>query len=219
MGKTILTPAQHNVLELAAQDQGITDWFYFTGGTALAEFYLHHRFSEDLDFFSEDQIHHAIIDDFIEKVNKKMGTNSDKKSIQGHGIFTLTLPDKSLLKIDFVYQPFKQLEFGKRYKKLRIAGLWDITIDKIYTIFNRGKARDFVDLYFCIKELDCDVNQLLAGMEEKYRSGFDRMSLLSRLPIVKDLVDYPKMIVPFDKDKMEDFFFDLVKSQENKIFK
>jgi len=26
-----------------------------SGGTALSEFYLHHRFSEDLDFFSEKE--------------------------------------------------------------------------------------------------------------------------------------------------------------------
>lgn len=137
----------------------------------------------------------------------------------GHGIFVLNFPDKSELKIDFVYQPFKQLEYGKKYHKLRIASLWDITVDKLYTIFQRAKARDFVDLYFGIKELDCDLDQLISAMEDKYRSGFDRMSLLSRLPIVKDLVDYPKMLAPFDKNKMEDFFFNLVKKQEKDIFK
>ncbi|MEK7458532.1 MAG: nucleotidyl transferase AbiEii/AbiGii toxin family protein, partial [Patescibacteria group bacterium] len=52
MGKTILTPNQHKLLECAAQSSGIVDTFYLTGGTALAEFYLHHRLSEDLDFFS-----------------------------------------------------------------------------------------------------------------------------------------------------------------------
>ena len=206
-------------MELASKDQGITDWFYFTGGTALAEFYLHHRLSEDLDFFSEDPIHHEIIDDFITKVNNKLGTISDKNSIRGHGIFTLSFPGKRFLKIDFVNQPFKQLELGKKYHKLRVASLWDIIVDKLYTIFHRGNARDFVDLYFGIKELDCDLDQLISAMEEKYKSGFDRMSLLSRLPIVKDLVDYPKMIVPFDRKKMEDFFFKLVKKQEKNIFK
>ncbi len=33
----------------------ITNNFYLTGRTALAEFYLHHRYSEDLDFFSETE--------------------------------------------------------------------------------------------------------------------------------------------------------------------
>lgn len=219
MGKTILTSAQHHVLELVAREESISDWFYFTGGTALSEFYLQHRLSEDLDFFSEDPIHHEVIDDFIRKVDQKLKSKSDKNSILGHGIFTLNFPDKSLLKIDFVYQPFKQLEFGKKYHKLQVASLWDITVDKLYTIFHRGKARDFVDLYFGIRELDCNLDQLIAAMEEKYKSGFDRMSILSRLPIVRDLADYPKILVPFDKKKMEDFFFALVKKQEKNIFK
>ena len=54
MGKTILTSEQHLVLDMAAKDELINSWFYLTGGTALAEFYLRHRLSEDLDFFSDE---------------------------------------------------------------------------------------------------------------------------------------------------------------------
>jgi hypothetical protein len=31
--------------------QDVLQGFYLTGGTALDRFYLHHRYSEDLDFF------------------------------------------------------------------------------------------------------------------------------------------------------------------------
>ena len=30
--------------------------YYWTGGTVLAEFYLHHRESEDIDLFSENEV-------------------------------------------------------------------------------------------------------------------------------------------------------------------
>ena len=53
MGKTILTPNQCNFLELASQRPEITKHYYLTGGTALAEFYLRHRLSEDIDLFIE----------------------------------------------------------------------------------------------------------------------------------------------------------------------
>ena len=33
--------------------------FYLTGGTALAAFYLQHRFSDDLDFFTEEEVSRA----------------------------------------------------------------------------------------------------------------------------------------------------------------
>jgi len=49
----ILSVNQQKLLQLIGKDKIICDNFYLTGGMALAEFYLHHRFSEDLDFFSE----------------------------------------------------------------------------------------------------------------------------------------------------------------------
>lgn len=49
----ILTPFQKQLLKAIA-DSALSPNFYLTGGTALAAFYLQHRFSEDLDFFSAD---------------------------------------------------------------------------------------------------------------------------------------------------------------------
>lgn len=218
MGKTILTPTQHIVLERFASDKVVTDWFYFTGGTALAEFYLHHRLSEDLDLFSETPIHHGLIDDLIQAVCNELKASFEKKSIMGHAIFTLHFNDKTFLKIDFVYQPFKRLEIGIKYKELSVVSLWDIIVDKLYTIFHRARARDFVDFYFAFQEVGCDLDQLINAMEEKYQANFDKISLLSRLPIVKEVIDYPTMLVPFDKNKMLEFYSDLILDMEKEVF-
>ena len=56
MANTILTPEQHAFLEFVKKQPALIAQFYFTGGTCLSEYYLHHRFSEDLDFFSEEEI-------------------------------------------------------------------------------------------------------------------------------------------------------------------
>lgn len=48
----ILTPLQRRFLAAFSQTALQRD-FFLTGGTALAHFYLHHRLSEDLDFFTE----------------------------------------------------------------------------------------------------------------------------------------------------------------------
>lgn len=55
MGKTILTPRQLDFLECVQLEPSLIKRFYLTGGTALAEFYLKHRLSEDLDLFTQDQ--------------------------------------------------------------------------------------------------------------------------------------------------------------------
>jgi hypothetical protein len=45
-----LYPLQNKVLCLA--EQALEKQFYLTGGTALSRCYFHHRYSDDLDFFS-----------------------------------------------------------------------------------------------------------------------------------------------------------------------
>ncbi len=52
------------------KDKWICEQFYLTGGTALAEFFLQHRLSEDLDFFSENDFDSSAINVFFAK-NKK----------------------------------------------------------------------------------------------------------------------------------------------------
>ena len=49
----ILTNRQIAVLQSIGREKFLTANVYFTGGTPLAAFYLRHRYSEDLDFFSE----------------------------------------------------------------------------------------------------------------------------------------------------------------------
>ncbi|MBE3037564.1 MAG: nucleotidyl transferase AbiEii/AbiGii toxin family protein [Chloroflexi bacterium] len=50
-GKGLLTPLQRSFLSLFSQ-LADKDQFYLTGGTALAEYYLGHRLSFDLDLFT-----------------------------------------------------------------------------------------------------------------------------------------------------------------------
>lgn len=52
-GKGLLTPIQTACLAVFATLPDQTH-FYLTGGTALAEFYLGHRLSFDLDFFTAE---------------------------------------------------------------------------------------------------------------------------------------------------------------------
>ena len=68
----IFTLEQEKVLDLVSKEDYLLRKFYFTGGTPLAAFYLSHRISEDLDFFSEQEIHSPSIDKFIGKVKQKL---------------------------------------------------------------------------------------------------------------------------------------------------
>jgi predicted nucleotidyltransferase component of viral defense system len=49
----ILSSVQQKLLKVFSEDKRISEKFYLTGGTALAGFYLGHRYSDDLDFFCD----------------------------------------------------------------------------------------------------------------------------------------------------------------------
>ncbi len=62
----ILTNEQRIILDEVKQDSFFRD-FYLTGGTALSAFYLQHRYSEDLDFFSEKPFSIQEIDNILQR--------------------------------------------------------------------------------------------------------------------------------------------------------
>ena len=70
---SILTVRQQQLLRLFSSNPNIKEHFYLSGGTALAEYYLHHRYSEDLDFFTEKEIDPMSIQVFIKDIKDKAG--------------------------------------------------------------------------------------------------------------------------------------------------
>lgn len=66
----ILTLEQKKVLDLISKEDYLVRRFYFTGGTPLAVFYLFHRISKDLDFFSEEEIYLPSIEGLLVKLRK-----------------------------------------------------------------------------------------------------------------------------------------------------
>lgn len=223
MGKTILTAQQLEFLELAASEKQITKRFYLTGGTALSEFYLHHRRSEDLDFFCEkEEVDPSTVEPFLKKYSPKLSVVHIKRS-QFLGLFSYKLiyEDKSELKVDFNYYPFLRVGGGVKFKNLEIDSLYDIAVNKLHTLFMKPRTRDYIDLFFAMKEKDYSLRDLILDAKAKFDWHIDRINLISQMLKVKDLPvkDFPKMLVPFNEKEMEGFFVKLAKSLEKDIFK
>src|SRR3989338_1124745 len=73
MKNDILTKNQIAVLERVGGNKLLTKNFYLTGGTALTAFYLRHRYSEDLDFFSEKEFDVSGINIFFNQLKADFG--------------------------------------------------------------------------------------------------------------------------------------------------
>lgn len=223
MAKTILTPQQLNFLELAGSEKQITKRFYLTGGTALAEFYLQHRLSYDLDFFCEkEEVEPEIVEVFLKKVSSKLSVIKIKRS-QFLGLFSYTLvyKDHQELKIDFNYYPFPRITKDLMFENIEIDSLYDIAANKLHTIFMKPRNRDYFDLYFILKNKNYSLEKLIIDAKIKFDWHIDRINLASQFLRVKELgvKDLPKILVPFKQKDMESFYLKLVKSLEKDIFK
>jgi len=221
MGKTILTPKQLNFLELAASVSGITKRFYLTGGTALSEFYLQHRLSEDIDLFCEDsEVQIDVVESFLKKIATVLKITKIERS-QFLGLFshTLIFDDGEKLKVDFNYYPFPRIAKGKKFKQLEIDSLYDIAANKLHTIFMKPRSRDYVDLYFILKGKNYLLDKLILDAKAKFDWHIDKINLASQFARVVDFRDdFPKVLVPYSQKEMEEFFLKLAKSLKGEIF-
>lgn len=110
MGKMqIFTPEQKLIFHQVGKSRFLKSNFYFTGGTALSCFYLGHRYSEDLDFFSEKKFNETDLLSEIRLWAKECDFIFSNEFREVVYIFTLTFPNQATLKIDFGYYPYKRV--------------------------------------------------------------------------------------------------------------
>lgn len=150
--KTILSENQQKLLKIIGDNKNICQYFYLTGGTALAEFYLHHRLSEDLDFFSEEEIDSQVVFAFLKSIKKSAGIKKiDAQQSFNRNLFFLHLQDGDVIKTEFTYFPFPRIEKKNKIGDLLVDSLLDIAVNKIFTIYQKPRARDFIDLYLILQ--------------------------------------------------------------------
>lgn len=218
--KTILTPFQQKLLNIIANDNYLISRFYLTGGTALAEFYLKHRLSEDFDLFSEKEVYLPSITSFLKKIAPEINLiKMEHRPFLGLHSFMLHLKNRKKFKIDFNFYPHPRIEPGIKYKKLSVDSLYDIATNKVHTLFMKPRARDYIDLFLILKNSDLSVKKLIIDAKIKFDWHIDPLLLGSQLKKVQTIQDMPVMLIPFDRSAMEKFFLSLAKSLEKDIFK
>lgn len=161
-----LTPIQKKVLNLFSKSP-LKNKFYWTGGTALAFLYLHHRQSKDLDFFSDKPFTYNQIIDFIKSLKKRLSlTKIETKKIFDRWEFFLH--DKEELRIEFVFYNYPKVKPRKKWQGIFVDSLEDITTNKIMALFDRNDPKDLVDLYFILTARSYKMSALLKNVEKKF---------------------------------------------------
>lgn len=115
--------------------------WYLAGGTALA-LQAGHRQSVDLDFFTREK--NFVLANLLEKFSKEKWVTDVAKEGTVYGRLEGA-------KISFIVYPFfVPHDNPLQYENVRVLTMRDIAVMKIVAISQRGRKRDFIDLYWYV---------------------------------------------------------------------
>jgi len=131
--------------------------FYMAEGTALA-LQIGHRTSLDFDFYTRKRFD-----------SRKLREEFDRRFKEIREIYiaedTLGLSVNGI-GISFFRYPYPLIKSCQKIDSICLASKEDIAAMKILAISQRGKKRDFIDIYFLIKEFG--LSQVIEFIKEKY---------------------------------------------------
>lgn len=201
----IVTSVQLNFLD-ALSESPLSKIFTLSGGTALTGFYLPYRYSEDLDFFSQQEVDPMSIVTFLKSNKQRLKyLEFDSNTSFNRHLFFLKFRD-SILKTEFTYYPFPNADDSNHYKNIVIDSTLDIAINKLFTIYQKPRSRDFIDLYILCNTKNYSISHLAKRAREKFDWHIDPVKLGSQFLLATELKDYPHLIENIKEDKWQDFF-------------
>lgn len=205
----ILSTLQEELLQVFAETEE-SDLFYLTGGTALAAHYLKHRYSRDLDLFTREE---EIIGYMGDRIQDKLKRKSiETKTIRKLKSFYEILATKGNQECPIhlaLDSPFRFEEPKESLWGVKIDTIIDIATNKLLTLFARVEPRDFVDVFFLVKER-FTLNELIEKAKQK-DPGLDEYYLAIAFHQAKELPDgiskLPvEMVKPLDVKEMKEYF-------------
>jgi len=165
----LLTPAQQHILKTF---QALPDaqHFYLTGGTTLAEFYLGHRRSFDLDLFTTEQ---GIIVPFSRLFEQHFAVQRFAvrviRRLESFAEFELTWQEETV-RVQLAYDSPYRFAPPHETPLGRVNDFQDLVVDKLLAFFGRAEPRDAVDLFVILATEDLEELMRLARMKDP---GFD----------------------------------------------
>lgn len=152
------------------------------GGTAIA-MQIGHRISEDFDIFVPGIISRATQKKAYELMDLVERTPIDDSH-------QLTILSRAGLKLTVVSHPYPPIYKLIKTDSLALFDLRDLASNKAYTIGRRGTWRDYVDLYFLLKDEVVILDQTMKDAKLRFKAEFDPRRFLDQLTYTQDLGDF-----------------------------
>lgn len=204
MGEINFTPFQKIVFNKISKEKYFRESFYFGGGTALSVFYLHHRYSIDLDFFSEKDFEKDVVIKFINLIASELKTSVKMTKKEMVMWFELQKGEETL-KVDFLNFPYPRFDKSLVYQGIEVDSPKDIGANKLLLLNLTEEPKDYVDLYFILKE-KCSIWDLIEIVKNKFKLDLDLISLGEDFMNAGKIKFLPQMIKPLTLDELKSFF-------------
>ncbi|MGM0609315.1 MAG: nucleotidyl transferase AbiEii/AbiGii toxin family protein [Candidatus Muiribacteriota bacterium] len=150
--------------------------FYLTGGTCLSRFYVEKRYSDDLDFFTNQSPRYSFA---IKNIKKTLNEKFHLVALVESKDFT-RFKINDLLQVDFVNDiSFRYKEPIVTEKNYLIDTVENILSNKITAVVGRDNPKDIFDIYLIWKFYKIDWIEILDAAHQK--AGFWDEELAVRL--------------------------------------
>jgi hypothetical protein len=207
----VLTPVQQRFLTGFFREEGCP--FYLSGGTALSAFYLRHRYSDDLDFFTRDREALRAPGRYVEQAVAAAGLQIERVVPRGDLVQYFfsgdSHPDHPLLKSELVFDTPPYFADPRRFDGMLVDDLLNIAVNKL-TIHTRREPKDYVDLYTIVRSGRTRLEDLIPMAKEKM-VGLDELTIgahFSQVDALPNLEEFQRayMVVPTDLADLRRWF-------------
>jgi len=175
----ILDKERQEILPLLAK---LPAGFYLAGGTALA-LQIGHRDSVDFDFFIDQDIDTNVLFEELREVfqdHELLKTQEEKN--------TLSVIIDGSIKLSFMTFKYSLLSPLIKEQYINIASKEDIACMKLSAITSRATQKDYIDIFFLLKEFS--LSELLTLTKQKFPS-LDENVVLKSLVFFEDVIKEP----------------------------
>jgi len=187
--------------------------FYLTGRTCISRFYKGKRYSDDLDFFTNDSSRYNVA---VRNIKIALMKNFDLKAEIESKNFSRFIVDK-ILQVDFVN------DTAYRYKDIVITkegyiidNIENILSNKITAVMGRDNPKDIFDIYLIAKFYTFSWKDILKSAHKK--AYFRDEELIIRLKTFpSELLKNIKLIDKNFLDNFDEEFKRVINDIENEI--
>lgn len=158
--------------------------FYLTGGTALGRFYLNHRFSEDLDFFlNNEPLYARYVEEIKNKITAHFSVNIEASLFTEDYTRFFILEEGIGLKVELINDVAYYAGTPNVYRYGKVDTPLNILSNKLTSIVGRDEPKDAFDIIHIARSYAFNWQDIFYHAKQKV--------VINELDVTQRLVSFP----------------------------